>query len=329
MTLHLSQVSFFDPVLQELRHHGYQVDDLLKQSNLHKFDLSDPEHYVPARYVYDFLDAACYKLGSPDILNDFAQAIKLTSLEQWGEMIAYAPDLLCALQLADQYGSVVNTHERTGYCIRGNRTTYWQKFVDSPDQPGRDQADHIDLALAINGFQLAAGKDWAPLEIHLQTQTEPNLDVLLPPGSNTRVLLGQPATAVVFETSLISAPMLCRENEIGETPNFFQNDGLTASLEAILNSLSPKNTINLELISEIMDVAPRTLQRRLSGEDKTLSGIVDQWRMKTSIHLLENTNLMVKEISERVGYSDDSNFERAFRRWTQTTPKRFRQSLDS
>ncbi len=329
MPLHLSQVGFFDPVLQELARHGFEVKRLLRQSNLDKFDLGDPENYVPAQCVYKFFDAACYQIGSPDLLSDCAKVVELTSLAQWGEMIAYAPDLLSALRLADQYGSVVNTHERTGFYIHGNKTTYWQKFIDSPQHAGRDQADHIDLALAINALKLAGGKNWAPLEIHLQSQTPPNLDVLLPPGSNTRVFLGQQATAVVFDTSLISSPMLARDVASAAQPSFPQNDSLTARMEAVLNSLVPGNAPNLELFVQMMDMSPRSLQRRLMMEDKTLTEVIEQWRMKTSIDLLQNSRVQVKEISEKLGYSDVSNFVRAFRRWTRTTPNRYRQDLNS
>ena len=329
MELNLTQAGFFNPILQELLRRGNNIEYLLRQANLDKFDISTPEHYVPAHYVYNLLDAISYQQGSPDILDDFSRVIEVSCLARFGEIITYAPDLLSALILAEKYGSITNTHERAGFFIDGNTTTYWQKFVDDPRQKGWDQAVYIDLALAIKGFQIAAGNDRAPLEIHLQSQTCPNLDVLLPSGCHTRVFLGQPFTAVVFETSLLSAPMLPKDGMQDSIPELPQASSLTARIENILNSMLPGNAPNLDLFSEIMDISPRTLQRRLLMEDKTLSQVVEQWRMKTSIDLLHTTGMQVKEISERLSYSNASNFERAFRRWTQTTPNRYRKNLDS
>ena len=329
MALHLTQACFFNPILGELRGRGSNTDRLLRRANLEKFEVGNPGNYVPARHVYQLFDAICCQQGSPDLLNDFAEVVELTGLARWGEMIAYAPDVLSALYLAEKYGSVLNTHEMAGFIINGNRTTYWQKLTDNPNQKGRDQAIHIDLALAINGLKIAGGKDWAPLEIRLQSHSAPDLDVLLPPGCDTRVLLGQPATAVVFETGMIGFPMLSKDVATGETPSFSRIGSLTDRMEAVLDSLLPGNAPSLDLFVQMMDMSPRSLQRRLQGEGKTLSQVIEQWRMKTSIHLLQATGMKVKEISERLSYSNVPNFERAFRRWTQTTPNRYRNSLNS
>lgn len=325
--LHLSQVSFFEPIIRELSRRGADIDRLIHQSNLNKFDLSDPKHYVPSHYVYKLFDAICYQQGSHDILDDFAKVLEVTSLAQFGELVAYAPDALSALIQAEKYVSTVNTYERAGFYIRGNKATYWQAFIDDPVQAGRDQAEHITLAFAIHAFKIPGGNDWAPLEIHLQSKIAPNLDVLLPSGCDTRVYLGQSATKVVFETGLLSAPMLPKDGLHQLMPELPQISSLTARMEKILISQLPGNIPGLDRFAQMMDISPRTLQRRLHEEGKTLSEVIEQWRMKASFNLLQTTELKVKEISARLSYSNASNFERAFRRWTQTTPKRYRDLL--
>ena len=62
-----------------------------------------------------------------------------------------------------------------------------------------------------------------------------------------------------------------------------------------------------------------------SAENSSHSLIIDQWRFRKSIQYLDDERLRVKDISDMLGYANASNFERAFRRWTKTTPRRFRE----
>lgn len=49
-----------------------------------------------------------------------------------------------------------------------------------------------------------------------------------------------------------------------------------------------------------------------------------QIRIETSKALLENTNLRVDEILDRVGYNDDSTFRRLFKKHTTLSPHEYR-----
>ncbi len=44
---------------------------------------------------------------------------------------------------------------------------------------------------------------------------------------------------------------------------------------------------------------------------------------------MEIQNLRIKEISQFLGYNEVSNFNRAFRRWTNTTPSRYRDAYST
>lgn len=323
MSFHVAQVGFFKPVLDGLHQAGANIDRLLNASGLDKFQLDDVENYVPVPAMYSFLEKTQSLEGVDDLLEVFAEQIQLTSLSQWGEMVAYTPDILSGLNLADKYDSVVLSHERAGYVIDGAITTYWQRYIDKPHK-GREQTDFLDLALVINSFRLAAGKDWAPLEIHLQSHTAPNLDSLLPVGNKTKVLLGQPATAIKFPTAMLSMPMLGNSGSLQLTSEFLSPETLSSKLECLLESTHDGLLPSMKHIAEMTDMASRTLQRKLAEEGTTLSGVVDQWRFKKTIQLLQDPKQRVKDISQQLGYSNVPNFERAFRRWTKTTPSRYR-----
>lgn len=81
---------------------------------------------------------------------------------------------------------------------------------------------------------------------------------------------------------------------------------------------------SLERVAAEMYMAPRTLRRRLSELGTGFHEIVEQIRRGQAVeHLLAGT-LSIDEIAEQLGYSDPSNFGRAFRRWTGKSPTAWR-----
>lgn len=323
--LHVAQAGFIKPVLDGLENAEVNIKSMLVSSGLNKFNLDDAENYVPVHSMYAFFDELNRQEGIDDCLDVFSEHIHLVSLSQWGEMIAYTPNILTAIKMAVRHDGVVMSHEQAGFEINGKKTIYWQRFTDQHIK-GREQVDYLNFALAIKGFQLAAGKDWAPLEIHLQSHVSPNLDVLLPPGNNTKVLLGQAATAIVFPTSMLSMPMLGHDvlNEL-VTDDFPPLITLSNKIEQLLGSMQPDLIPNAKLIAEMTESSTRTLQRNLAKEDTSLSEVVDQWRLKQAIQLIENSEIKIKDISDRLGYANAPNFLRAFRRWTGVSPNVYRE----
>lgn len=322
--LHLVQVGFLRPILDGLKDSGVNVRRLLVSSGLNKFHFTDAEQYVPVHSMYSFFDGLNQQEGLDDLMDQFSEQIQLVSLSQWGEMIAYTPDVLTAIQTAVKYDSVVMSHERAGFEISGNNTKYWQRFTDRQNN-GREQADFLSFSLAIKGLQLAAGNDWAPLEIHFQSHIAPNLDILLPPGNNTRVLLGQATTAIVFPTSMLAMPMLGGDAPEGLVTDFLPSITLSSKIENLLSSMQPDLIPNMNLLAEMTESSTRTLQRNLAEEDASLSGVIEQWRFKKAIQLLDNPEIKVKDISEQLGYANAPNFVRAFRRWTGISPNGYRE----
>lgn len=71
-------------------------------------------------------------------------------------------------------------------------------------------------------------------------------------------------------------------------------------------------------------MTPRTLRRRLIEEGSSYRAILDDVRRGVAEQLLDETNLSVAEISERLGYAETAAFTHAFRRWTGAPPRAHR-----
>jgi AraC-like DNA-binding protein len=77
-------------------------------------------------------------------------------------------------------------------------------------------------------------------------------------------------------------------------------------------------------ISANFSVSSRTLRRRLQTEGVDFESLLEETRHALAEELLATTSFSIAEISERLGYRQTTNFIRAFRRWTGTSPLPFR-----
>ena len=68
----------------------------------------------------------------------------------------------------------------------------------------------------------------------------------------------------------------------------------------------------------------RTLQRHLSEAGYSFQGIVDESRRQLAERLLKDTSYPLAEIAFLTGFSEQSAFNRAFKRWAGQTPRSFR-----
>lgn len=73
-----------------------------------------------------------------------------------------------------------------------------------------------------------------------------------------------------------------------------------------------------------VNLSPRTLNRRLKEEGASYKDLSSSIRKDKAVELLKTTDLPIEQIAERLGYSNLSNFYRAFRSWTGDTPGNFR-----
>lgn len=72
-------------------------------------------------------------------------------------------------------------------------------------------------------------------------------------------------------------------------------------------------------------LSERTLRRRLRQQGTSYRELLDQVREQLARQMLRDATLSVSHIAYDLGYDDPSNFGRAFRRWTGTSPGAFRE----
>ncbi|MEM9656295.1 MAG: helix-turn-helix domain-containing protein, partial [Actinomycetota bacterium] len=79
-----------------------------------------------------------------------------------------------------------------------------------------------------------------------------------------------------------------------------------------------------EALAGSLGLSLRTLQRRVGELDTSVSALIDEVRSATARQLLSDPDYSLFEIARTLGYSSESAFRRAFRRWSGQSPTQYR-----
>lgn len=147
-----------------------------------------------------------------------------------------------------------------------------------------------------------------------------------------RVRFNQSCCQVIFPQELLSEPIP------GNCPTYFRI--ATGQCEQTLNknqlpeslpirirriiSAHLNNPLSAADVAKLLHLSERTLHRRLTELDTSFRQLVKEIKFETAAELLRESNLPISVIANRVGFSDASNFAKAFRDWAGVSPESYR-----
>ena len=161
--------------------------------------------------------------------------------------------------------------------------------------PG-DVAAHEDFF----GCPVHYGSDRDALEVSEQTLQTPNK-------------LGDASISEFFDTHL--------EKELAEVAD---HTSLSKRMRIQISQALSEGVPRVSEVAERLNLSPRTLQRRLSEQGLSFQNLVDESRRELSKRLLKKTDYSLSEVAFLTGFSEQSSFNRAFKRWAGQTPRSYR-----
>jgi AraC-like DNA-binding protein len=142
----------------------------------------------------------------------------------------------------------------------------------------------------------------------------------------------QPVTQLVFDVSALGLPLtmsdpVSRQLAYSECERSLEELGVDQEILARVRKLVARANGGFHSLDEVagqLHVSSRTLKRRLATQGVTYSDLLEEQRREKALLLLRSSALSLDEVAEQLGYSDTSNFRRAFRRWTGLSPAAYR-----
>ena len=95
-----------------------------------------------------------------------------------------------------------------------------------------------------------------------------------------------------------------------------------------LRLLLLRGQISGNAVAQMLAMHRRTLNRRLEAHGVTFQSVLDQVRFQVARELLRDTQVAIDDVAAALGYAGVSPFMRSFRRWSGTTPGRWRCTLE-
>ena len=95
----------------------------------------------------------------------------------------------------------------------------------------------------------------------------------------------------------------------------------------ILVQMLPAGSANQQSVASMLNRSSSTLQRQLSAEGTSYRDVLEQTRRTLAEAYLRDGQHTHVQVAFLVGFSDQSNFARAFRRWTGMSPGQYQKSV--
>lgn len=126
------------------------------------------------------------------------------------------------------------------------------------------------------------------------------------------------ADAVLHKIMIGHCERLLRDIQEGSDP-------VSRVRHYIESSLQGRPT--LEEAATHLNATPPALRRMLKNANFTFKGLIDMTRRDLARHYLVDTDLPLCDIGSLLGFSEQSAFSRAARRWFGTSPREFRRQM--
>ena len=145
------------------------------------------------------------------------------------------------------------------------------------------------------------------------------------------VRFGAPIAALCVERQLLdrgfaSADELIRQVAIDHLARHYPDPATLTSVRvrrALAESLGYAAP-SLARTARLLELHPRTLQRRLAAEGTTFERVLDDVRREASHRYLTTTSMPLSEVATRVGFGEQSTLSHAVQRWYGCSPRELR-----
>ncbi len=143
----------------------------------------------------------------------------------------------------------------------------------------------------------------------------------------------QPVSKMVFPTAYMNLPVASADEDLRQqvearAQSLLQRlsgePSLLTDLKQVLARNLANGRVSLDEAAVALQTSARTLQRRLGEHERSFQSILDEVRLQVAENLLRDPHVSLTQIAFLLGYTEQSTFHNAFRRWTGRSPGSYR-----
>jgi AraC-like DNA-binding protein len=308
---------------------GYQVDPalVLERAGIRRTD--NPDARVPATKLRAFWREALLATGDPCFGFAVGQAVLPPNLHAVGYALLASRNLRDGLHRLARYDRMLNTGWDIGLAESGDTLEVTIREARAGTMP-QEGLDAIFCAI-VTLCRAVTSADFHPQRIAM-SRARPPCATKLGAFFGCEVVYGADHDALWFdrqkatETLPRQNPSVARATDAvveRYLANFERHD-IVRQTGAAIAELLPRGAPSRTEVAGRLELSERTLHRRLAGAGRTFRELLDETRHKLALEYLAERKHSLLEIAFLLGFTDPSNFARAFRRWEGVGPKEYR-----
>lgn len=315
-------------VLRE--NYGVDAEPLFRRVGLDTSLMSDANARYPRANLMKLWEAAAEVTGDPCIGLVVGLSLRATSFHALGYSWIASHSLHGAMDRLSRYYRVIATVPlRVELTEAENHYALEVEYPD-PRYPSPPIALDSFLGSIIRLCRTATNEHFHPLEVWLNHSDFDRPDEYIR-HFNAPVKFDMDRVVMYFDKETLDAPLpgdnidLVRANDkvVEHYLEYLDPHRVATDVRKLLIDLLPTGKASQQVIAGRLNKSVSSLQRQLSTEGTTFREIQDETRQSLAEQYVLEGKHSLSQIAYLLGFSDQSNFSRAFKRWSGATPSEF------
>lgn len=311
------------------------VEGIFAKANIDPAVIGDTGTYLTYDEILGLFDAAFSSTKDPAFGLHLGESVQYHSLDLVGQLIATSKNLQEALDELFRFKDLVAPFTEFGLEVKGAKAHLWFE-MDTAVVHKYLNVHHDSVAATILTLGKALTGDRISIEEVHFAHAQPDYLSEYERIFQVPVTFGNVRNELIFPAHQLNEPLLTSYPEYHQRvlrlaedklKSMEQGQSLGAKVVTYINKNLGKGPTGLDDVASHFNMTPRTLQRRLKQEESSFAELRDHCRHNKAIRELADPNVDIDDLSERLGFSDTSNFYHAFKRWEGLSPGVYRKKV--
>ncbi len=319
-------------VVKTIESYGYNPDHALEEAGIDKILLDDPDARVSADNMSRLWRVAVKMTGDPCFGLRAASNVRPTTFHALGFALMVSSSMHDAFERLRRFSRIVSdvTEVKLEY-VEGAMTVYLNP-TDRLTQLS-DEAFDMIVAAVVSFARMLIDSELNPIKVEL-IRKKPAQSKKFRDFFQSPVIFSREHNRIFFDIRDMKKPLQAANAEIARSNDQivveylarFDKSRISHLVHEKLIELLPLGEPSIENLSNALGMTVRSLHRHLQKENTGYREILNDIRQYLATQYLKQRHLSIIEVAFRLGYSDSSNFTRAFKRWFRLSPKQYRQT---
>lgn len=317
-------------ITEVLEASGLNVDALFKEVDMDRAAMSDPHARYATEKINMLWELAAERLGNPAIGLARPEVTKPAIFDVVAYAMMSCSTLLASLERLAHYLRIVS--KAAAIELVPDADGYWLTLdVFGDGQAVPRQRFEFDLITVLTFSRWVTRHDLHPLAAEF---THPAPATLQPyhDAFHCPVRFDAPANRLLFSTADLTLPLPTynpllvevHDRYAGEYLDRLDDAGISHKIRELIVRRLPDGDPMRGEIANAMCMSERTLQRRLQEEGTSFHQLVDDTRRDLAHQYLKRPRLTLEQVAYLLGFTDQSTFCRACKRWFNMSPGQYR-----